>query len=155
VEPPLEVHEKTGKRAASIEEARSRVSFDVWAPQIVAAGYELRLIITPDVPSGFPDKVEAVLFIYSDGQHRYYISQVITDSPPPDLTDEFLREYRQQKVTIQGYAGIAHEGGVVKSEYGTDQEDSVVTWWTSDVERRVWSYDLPLSELLPIAQSMQ
>lgn len=155
VEPPLEVLEKQGKRAASIEEARSRVSFDVWAPQVVADGYELRLIITPEIPPGHPDKVEAVLFAYSDGQRRYYISQVKTNGIMPELTDEFLKEYRQQRVTIRGYAGIMHEGGVVKSESGTDLEDSVVTWWTPDVERRVYSYDLPLSALLPIAQSMQ
>lgn len=145
-----------GNPAASMAVATSRVHFSVMVPKVIPPGYVLDAIST-----SYPEEApfEGVRILYKKGEHYMVVGQSTFDTTKlQPLTDEWLAENRQQKITVGGHPGIGHEGGVIKWGNGTLQEYSAVNWWPPGLSVSVWSVNdasITLADLLKVAESME
>ena len=144
-----------GEQVPSLDGALSRVEFKVLLPRVMAEGYPLIWIgvSSPDAPTD----AQMVNLVYSDGKNRVRISQAVFDKDQvPVLTDALLAEWNQERVTINGHDGMGHGPQIGTTKiYGTTRSPSAIKWWSDGVVHYVQSFELSLSDLKAIAESMQ
>ncbi|MCC7355216.1 MAG: hypothetical protein IT330_15835 [Anaerolineae bacterium] len=142
-----------GYQAASIEEAVSRLHFPVVVPKVLPAGYRLDAIYTP-----YPeDTVEALKLIYTNGKYRLVVGQQPRKEPAPNLSDEYMAELRQERVTVGSHLGMAH-GPRTSQTKEARPVYAAVTWYPPGLMRLVGSVDDPtltLEDILAVARSME
>lgn len=157
-----------GEEANSLAEAQSRVAFEIGVPRVLPDDFKLIWRGTSPLSA----KEEGGGFsrlVYSDGVHHIIVAQRLSefDALKAEFTDEWLDEFDQQKVTIQGHPGIGHErterevpvavveGKLVKVPI---QETASVRWWPPGLMLQVWTPDdmsITLADLIPIAESVE
>ena len=167
---PMSIREPifVGEEASSLAEAQSRVGFEIGVPRVLPDNFKLIWRGTSPLSA----KEEGGGFsrlVYSDGEHHIIVGQRLSefDALEVELTDEWLAEFDQQKVTIQGHPGIGHErterempiavfeGKLVKVPV---QETASVRWWPPGLMLQVWTPDdmsITLADLIAIAESVE
>ena len=156
-----------GEEASSLVEAQSRVSFGMDVPRVVPGGYNLIWIGSSSLAEKAPGRGFTRL-VYSDGEHHILVGQgPIEEVNLEVITDEWLKELNQQRVTIHGFPGVGHERterevpmGVVegKTIMVPIQEPAAVRWWPPGLVRAVWTPDdmsITLADLIVMAESME
>ena len=156
-----------GTEVGSPAEAQSRVGFEIGVPTIVPGNFKLIWMGTS--PASVTDSLDQfVRLVYSDGEHHVIVGQQpIEDLNLSIITDEWLAQWRQQRVTIHGHPGIGHErteremsiavveGKTVKVPV---QEPAALRWWPPGLVRSIWTPDdmsLTLADLIVMAESME
>ncbi|MCC7355217.1 MAG: hypothetical protein IT330_15840 [Anaerolineae bacterium] len=148
---PLEIY--SGLPAASIEEAVSRLHFPVVMPKVLPEGYKLDAVLTNYPESG----VEYLKLIYINGKYHLGIAQQPREEPAPNLSDAYVAELRQEKVTVGNHVGLGHGPGISRTKEAFPEYASV-TWTPPGLQRIVASLDDPnltLEDILAVAESME
>jgi len=126
----------------SLTEAEQKTGFDILLPAHLPGDVTLQCARLPGR--------NAVYLIYSDG---LIIRQVVADSAPRRPLEDLAKD-GWVEVSVSGAQGIGHEPQDVQTIGGTLHNSGVVSWSLEWITYVVTG-DLPLEELMRIAESME
>lgn len=126
----------------SLAEAEQKAAFDILLPGYLPEAAVLQCVQLLGA--------RAVTLIYGGG---LIVRQVAASAAPLWPLEELAKD-GWVSVTVSGAAAIGHEPGDVRAIGGTVHNTGSVTWWLEGVSYVV-AGDLPLAELLRVAESMQ
>jgi len=135
----------------SLAEAERRVPFRILQPAYLPEGVTLARVMTGK-PDKRPKERQAVALVYSDGL------TIIQNPEPNPPQAKFFEQVKNTPpfvvLEVNGSRVIGHEPVDTTALGGTVHNPGAVMWWTDGKRYQVIA-DMPLEELLRIAESLR